>query len=322
MEINKAFFQKYASRYNQTGYSEEIFNVGKKARIRKPLYFTKDEFDAICAWKLSAFQINKKYQNNENDDIIKITARAFADNLTDAQRFKHLLKLNGVGIPVASTLLTIMFPDSYAIIDQKAWKTICELGIINRNPIKQFQYNDWEQYISIIRRYAEKFNLTPRTIEKAFFALQWEDHKIAVDAPQSKTADFDSDVVTIIKKAFGGNDSAKIPMMKKGSFTAELEPEGISVDNLGSNPLLTWNVFVETVELLKRNGAKARKGNAMNFKLGDNELPLDSVEGHIASKIYQRKPGQSVFRRITPIAAILSWAGICENKKGFLRLRQ
>lgn len=294
----------------------------KRQEKGNPLYFTKDEFDAICAWKLSAFQINKKYQNNENDDIIKITTRAFADSLTDAQRFKHLLKLNGVGIPVASTLLTVMFPDSYAIIDQKAWKTMCELGIINRNPIKQFRYNDWEQYISMIRSYAEKFNLTPRTIEKAFFALQWEDHKIAINAPQRKTADFESDVVTIIRKAFGGNDAAKIPMMNGDSLAAELEPEGISVDNLGSNPLLEWDVFVETVELLKRNGGKARKGNAMNFKLGDKELPLDSVEGHIASMIYQRKAGQSVFRRITPIAAILSWAGICENKRGFLRLRE
>ena len=59
----------------------------------------------------------------------------------------------------------------------------------------------------------------------------------------------------------------------------------------------------------------------MNNKLGDEGLPLDSIEGHIANVVYGRKPGDSVFRRISPIAAILVWTGICEAGRGELILR-
>lgn len=50
-------------------------------------------------------------------------------------------------------------------------------------------------------------------------------------------------------------------------------------------------------------------------------LSLESVEGHIAHLVYGRQLGQTVFRRITPIACILIWAGICEHVPGRLKLR-
>ena len=49
-------------------------------------------------------------------------------------------------------------------------------------------------------------------------------------------------------------------------------------------------------------------------------LSLDSVEGHIAYTIYKKKHGDSIFRRITPIACILIWTGICCHKPGELIL--
>lgn len=58
----------------------------------------------------------------------------------------------------------------------------------------------------------------------------------------------------------------------------------------------------------------------MNYKLGETGLPIDSVEGRIAFKVYGKQLGQSVFRRITPIACILIWAGLCVNQSGKLIL--
>ena len=58
----------------------------------------------------------------------------------------------------------------------------------------------------------------------------------------------------------------------------------------------------------------------MDYRLGDPGLPLDCVEGHIAHVIYGKRRGDSVFRRITPIACILIWAGVCEHARGELVL--
>jgi hypothetical protein len=134
--------------------------------------------------------------------------------------------------------------------------------------------------------------------------------------------------IQIIKSKFEEvNSSIQIPLMKKNKhFTATLREDGIEVDNLNSKKLLPWIVFEETVGLLIKeinspSSKGVRKGNAMNGKLGDVRLPKDSIEGYLAIKVYNKKEGSSVFRRITPIAGILAWTSICTNGKGYLTLK-
>ena len=50
-------------------------------------------------------------------------------------------------------------------------------------------------------------------------------------------------------------------------------------------------------------------------------LKLEAVEGHIASVVYGKQTGDSVFRRVTPIACIIEWAGICHSEPVKLILR-
>jgi hypothetical protein len=129
------------------------------------------------------------------------------------------------------------------------------------------------------------------------------------------------DVVPRIKDKFleqGGQ--AIIPLQRGGHFSAKLVEGGIDVENLGNQPFLPWCVFQEAVCVMIRNQGNAKRGDAMNARLGDEGLTLDSVEGHIALIVYGREVGDSVFRRITPIACILEWAGICRSEPGKLIL--
>ena len=128
--------------------------------------------------------------------------------------------------------------------------------------------------------------------------------------------------VNIIKRKFQEtSDPVLIPLLRDGFFTAKLKDGGIAVDNLSTQPFLTWNVFIETINLLNRKGGRAVRGNAMDYRLGDTGLPLDSIEGHIAHVVYGKQIGDIIFRRISPIAAILIWAGVCESAPGELILR-
>lgn len=126
-----------------------------------------------------------------------------------------------------------------------------------------------------------------------------------------------NEIVPIIKKNFmdlGGQ--TLIPLQKRGHFRAKLVEEGIKVDNLGNQTFLPWCVFQEAVCVLIRNGGTAKRGDTMSYRLGDEGLRLDSVEGHIALVVYGKEISDSVFRRITPIACILEWAGICRSEPG------
>lgn len=122
---------------------------------------------------------------------------------------------------------------------------------------------------------------------------------------------------------------ANIPLSGQRSFNAKpvYDPEspetllGVIVTNLGSSPFIPLSIFETTIELLlqKENHA-AVKGNAKSGRLGDELLPLDSIEGYVAQKVYGKAKGTSVLRRITPISRILEAAGIVENGRGYLRL--
>ena len=132
----------------------------------------------------------------------------------------------------------------------------------------------------------------------------------------------DNSVVETIKRKFDKpNRAVRIPLEGGHLFKATMTEEGIMVDNLGSRPLLPWIVFEEVVKLLARNGGRAENGNAISFKLGDEGLSLESVEGHIAQGVYGKRVGDSVFRRIFPITAILVWAGLCQTVPHKLILR-
>lgn len=133
-------------------------------------------------------------------------------------------------------------------------------------------------------------------------------------------------VAAVIEKRFleetGREGSVSIPLKKgPGRIIVKLAKDGLMVSNLAHQPYLPWAVFEETVALIRKSGGKAIKGDAINGKLGDSKLPIDSIEGYIAYKIYEKKLGETVFRRITPIGCILEWAGICDNERGELVLK-
>ncbi|MCJ7435841.1 MAG: hypothetical protein MUO77_20365 [Anaerolineales bacterium] len=128
-------------------------------------------------------------------------------------------------------------------------------------------------------------------------------------------------VAVIERKFHEAGSFVKIPLQKGGMFTARLVDGGLEVTDLSSQPFLPWNVFEQTVDLMVRKGGRAERGDAMNSRLGEEGLPLDSIEGHIAHVVYGKQEGDSIFRRISPIAAILVWAGICDSAPGELIIR-
>jgi len=118
--------------------------------------------------------------------------------------------------------------------------------------------------------------------------------------------------IELIKDRFTNNSPVSIPLLKGGTFTARIVDQGIEVDNLGNQPFLHWSAFQAAICILIRNGGRAHRGDAMNSRLGDPNLSIDSIEGHIAHVVYGKQVGESVFRRITPISCILIWAGLCK----------
>jgi hypothetical protein len=84
---------------------------------------------------------------------------------------------------------------------------------------------------------------------------------------------------------------------------------------------LIWKAFDAAVEVVINNGGKAIKGKARSgARLGSDDLPLNSVEGYIAHKVHGIQKGETAFGPGFVIAAVLDWAEICKNERGYLSI--
>lgn len=91
-------------------------------------------------------------------------------------------------------------------------------------------------------------------------------------------------------------------------------------DQLPIKPPYTYDVFDVIVELLVSQGGKADKGAGRNAKLGQPRCEETTVVGAIAKNYAGKRNGESVFDPVFVMAAVLEWAGIAHNERGYLEL--
>ncbi len=130
-------------------------------------YLTKAEFYEICMWKSSR---PKKYYLMNSEKQIKKTSTAVILTNFEKRKIDLLDKLKGVSIPTASAILTLIDPQNYGIIDIRVWQILYLYGSVRVRPTGlNFSFENWFDYLSKLRHYAKKFNVSPRSIEQILF---------------------------------------------------------------------------------------------------------------------------------------------------------
>jgi thermostable 8-oxoguanine DNA glycosylase len=155
--------KRYIPQYN---IERILLDYGKQAKKRG--YYKRGEFMRICLWKSS--RQKRKYKSNSEKKIKDITKEAFL-LIDERARMEKLCKLKGVGIPVASALLTFHSINKYALIDVRCIKELQTQNLISWSCIT---YNSWVNYIQLLQRLSKGLKITPRKFEKGLFAYHRE----------------------------------------------------------------------------------------------------------------------------------------------------
>lgn len=156
--------KKYIELYDTEKYLFEVISP----RVKKNGYLSFNDFYQICMWKSA--RPKKRYLNNKKS-VEGITKKALLET-KEGERIKILCELDGVGIATASAILTIIYPEKYAVIDVRDLE---ELNKIIKNKIgKTISINTWINYLGEMRKLAKENNATPREIDKALFAMNRE----------------------------------------------------------------------------------------------------------------------------------------------------
>ena len=144
-----------------------VLGIGTCDIIKSRGYMNKSEFVEICLWKSP--RPKKYYLDNSEESIINISKKALLTN-SEETKISLLTSLNGVSIAVASSILTMIYPEKYGVIDIRAWQILHLYGEVKEKPQgKGFDSQDWLNYLIILRKYAIDFNIKVRDIEVILF---------------------------------------------------------------------------------------------------------------------------------------------------------
>ncbi len=139
-------------------------------RRRNRFYLTAGEFDEILRWKLR-YQYGRArwlLAFNTDEVVRKVTGAA----LTIAHEDKHyelelrvgiLCALRGVGVPVASAVLALLFPNEYGVIDFRVWR---QLFGEDRTT---FSIPDYKRYVAKLREIAAELRWPVQEVDHAIW---------------------------------------------------------------------------------------------------------------------------------------------------------
>ncbi|MFC6861862.1 hypothetical protein ACFQGE_00115 [Halomicroarcula sp. GCM10025817] len=107
------------------------------------------ELQRISQWKLQSSRNDSNIKENTDEAVTQQFQSAIAAS-TDRGAIDALTELSGIGVPMASTMLTVAKPSHYAIIDYRAFR-----GLAGANPeiVESPQYADYAEFLDHFRTY-------------------------------------------------------------------------------------------------------------------------------------------------------------------------
>lgn len=137
---------------------------------RHPLYLTSEEFDEILHWKLrSQYRRQEEKRKVNTEDVIRTVTSAalsithFDEDYEIELRLGILCCIRGVGVPVASAILALVFPETYAVIDFRGWRQI-----FDENK-RTFSISDYKRYLREIKRLATELGWSVQEVDLAIW---------------------------------------------------------------------------------------------------------------------------------------------------------
>ncbi|WP_322489612.1 hypothetical protein [Chloroflexus sp.] len=154
--------------YTETDRLKEVYTRLRSERC--PFYLTAAEFDAILSWKLHGQYGRQAGIRPANiEDVIRIVTGAalsvsHPDEDDEVELWLGILgSLRGVGVPVASAILALVFPETYAVIDFRGWRQI--FGEAKRT----FSVADYKRYLRAVKRLAAELGWLVQEVDLAIW---------------------------------------------------------------------------------------------------------------------------------------------------------
>ena len=140
-------------------------SLARAREKRRPFYLKREEFLAVCRWKLGdqySRHTGQLLESSSAKRIQRTTEMAFAFSDPDAEfalsgRIALLGLLPGVGIGLATAILALCYPKRYAPIEARLWAALFE------EKRSTFELADYRRYLTRLAELAAELkDLDPK----------------------------------------------------------------------------------------------------------------------------------------------------------------
>jgi hypothetical protein len=90
---------------------------------------------------------------------------------SDQDRMMELDNVTGIGVPVASAILTVCYPNRFTILDYRAWEALLRFKMVTSQKMPNNIADYFSLYLPACRAMAIKQNMTLRELDKAMWGL-------------------------------------------------------------------------------------------------------------------------------------------------------
>lgn len=171
IELTCKQIREYANKYNlHSQYRDgetEIERLMEKAKQQG--YMTRCGLVKVGDWKTGG-RIRKRLKKNSEEDVRRISACAFR-----TEDIESLLKLEGVGWPMASVIFHFVFRNKYPILDIRAMNTV-------GGSHHYYSIRKWREYTKLCQKKAKECEISMRTLDKALWAYD----RYEINPPKKK----------------------------------------------------------------------------------------------------------------------------------------
>ena len=135
--------------------------------VRRRGSFTLAEFRAMCRWKSPRARL--LWEKNSAARV-RAVSRAVLATRDERVRMERLTTLTGVGVPMASAILTLIDPKRYGVLDIRAWQLLFAIRSVDANRRGQgFTIAQWLDFLAALRTHARRLGVSARMVEYTLF---------------------------------------------------------------------------------------------------------------------------------------------------------
>lgn len=130
-----------------------------------------EDFFCIVIWKANRAKTNIKKKLSKNmtlDDSVRDIAGGIFNAKTAEDRLNFLVKKWGFGLPMATAILTVFYPEVFTVYDYRVRQ---QLKLQNIYSVKKY----FKEFLPAVKRYSESMGIALRETDKEMWGKSFYD---------------------------------------------------------------------------------------------------------------------------------------------------